>query len=134
MKTRLPSIWNENSPLVRIIALQYEDKGLHQWNNARVAKLARALGKSVWVLAAQAGCFRFAYSPHHDMYRLVIDKARIQKCWTANHWPVWLTLHFQRLEDYEKARQKQAGACLLSTADEAAVKVLGSPREIAWSI
>lgn len=133
-KLQIASIWNENSPLVHMIALRYESKGLHQWNNARVASLARALGKTVWVLAAEAGCFRYTFSTKHEIKRLTIDRARILKCWKDNHWPVWLTIHFQRFEDYLKTQQRDEGACLLSVSDGAAAQILAHPpKEASWS-
>jgi hypothetical protein len=119
-------IWNERSPLVRIIAHQYERAGMHTWNNDRLSALARGLGKTIWVICAHAGYFKLFYDPTHDLFRINIDRAAIRKHWEANHWPVWATLHFERFEHFLKTKRMEPGAVLLGVADATAVKVLES--------
>lgn len=130
-KSQLPEakdIWNEKNPLVTIIGNRFEREGLHNWNNSRVSRLARALNKTIWVLAAEAGCFRVVYDEIRDIYRLKIDRALVRRIWAANRWPVWATIHFERFERYLKTNQLEDGSCLLSVSDGVDAAVLGDNR------
>lgn len=119
-----PDVWNDHSPLVKIVAHRYERAGLHTWNNNRVAALCRALNKTIWVLCAEAGVFTTKYDKEHDLCRIWINRACIHAAWESNHWPVWMTLHFDRFERYVKTQQMAPGASLLGVADGAAIPML----------
>lgn len=123
-RNKPPDIWNENSPLVNIVAYRFERGGLHLWNNARVSALCRALNKTIWVLCAEAGVFQYFYDQNRDLVRIRLDTCKIRSCWKANHWPVWMALHFERFEQYVRTREMQPGATLLGVADGAAIKML----------
>lgn len=122
------AIWNDKSPLIQIILSRFEREGLHTWNNARVSALARALHKTIWLLAAEAGCVMPVYDQIHDVYRLKINHALIRSIWKSNRWPVWATLHFERFERYLKTNQLEPGACLLSVSDAVDSMILGGRR------
>lgn len=116
-------VWAERAPQVRAIAHKYELAGLSEWNNARVAALARALGKSIYTLCAEAGMFQTLYDNQRDIFRLFLDKKRIGVFWNTSYWPVYLTVQWERLEQYLKVRNGESSA-MLSTADLATAKDL----------
>lgn len=118
------NIWNERSPLVKMIGQRYERAGLHTWNNDRLSALAKGLNVTIWVLCAHAGYFKMIYDIRHDLFRLALDRTTIRHHWKANHWPVWATLHFDRMERFLKTRKMESGAVLLSVADGAVVKIM----------
>lgn len=122
--TAQPDIWAENSPAVVQIRQRYERAGLQTWNNARVSKLACDLNWTIWTLAAEAGAFTTFYDAKFDMFRLKLDKGLIQRAWKKNHWPVSLTVNFDRLEKYVQARDGKGPGLMLGAADRASAKII----------
>lgn len=109
-------VFADRAPQVRAIAHKYEQAGLGEWNNARVAALARALGKTVWTLCADAGLFQAIYDQERDIFRLLLDKQKIGDFWRLNYWPVYLTVQWDRMEQYVKLRRGEA-VPILGVAD-----------------
>lgn len=68
--------------------------------------------------------FQYFYDQNRDLVRIRLDTCKIRSCWKANHWPVWMALHFERFEQYVRTREMQPGATLLGVADGAAIKML----------
>lgn len=126
MSEDVGDIWAGNNPEIALIAQRYERSDLHAWNNSRVAALAKALNKTIWVLCAEAGAFTVDYSERQERMKLTFDRRLVKQCWRFNRWPPFLALHFDRLESCIKKRQNfpNQGAPFVGAADIVSAKLL----------
>ena len=104
------NVWRYGSPRVALIRAQYARAGLEDWDNERVASLCRRLNVTLHDLAAMAGEYQ---------------KAPVNRYWAANYWPVFLAIHFDRVERAAKVAKVPIGSGI-SAFDMAAVKLTTS--------
>lgn len=76
-------VWEDEGPNVFLIREHLAEFRLHEWNNARVARLCARVPCTVPELCAIAGVF---------------GKQRVAALWRNDRWPPEVVLHFAKLE------------------------------------
>lgn len=95
--------WDGLPPKLVLLEHHFRERGLYNWDNARVLVLAKTLRVTIRELCAMAGEF---------------SKARIKKNLHHKEWPLPIALHFERMESIADSSLFRMGP-KLSKSDEA---------------
>lgn len=85
----MSDLWEGDSPRIHLIKDHFRSLKLETWNNARVSRLARAMGVTIEELCALAGLFGKPSVAAHWRHA---EKDKV--------WPGPIALHFAQLEKF----------------------------------